>query len=246
MNTLKNNMRKPLTEEQRKAKNKYNREYRKENLVKNSIKNSIRNKIWREANPEYHKKHYELNKEKYNNNSKLWANSNPEKIKIKNAKRSKESISKHNKKRYSSNPQKANEASKKWRKNNREKMRENNKNYTKKRNLIDPLFKLSGRVRNMINQSLKKNKYTKTSKTEKILGCSFESFKNHLESNFKSWMNWDNHGIYNGELNYGWDIDHIIPLSSAITEEELLKLCNFKNLQPLCSKTNRDIKKNKH
>ena len=56
-------------------------------------------------------------------------------------------------------------------------------------------------------------------------------------------MSWDNYGLYNGELNYGWDIDHIIPLASATTEKELLKLNHFTNLQPLCSKINRDIKR---
>ena len=58
-------------------------------------------------------------------------------------------------------------------------------------------------------------------------------------------MDWDNKGFYDGELNHGWDIDHRVPISSAITEEELLKLNYFTNLQPLCSKVNRDIKKNK-
>ena len=57
-------------------------------------------------------------------------------------------------------------------------------------------------------------------------------------------MSWDNYGKYNGELNHGWDIDHIVPSSSALTEDELVKLNHFSNLQPLCSKTNRDIKKN--
>ena len=57
-------------------------------------------------------------------------------------------------------------------------------------------------------------------------------------------MDWGNHGLYNGELDYGWDIDHIIPLSTATTEEELLKLNHFSNLQPLCSKINRDVKRN--
>jgi len=58
-------------------------------------------------------------------------------------------------------------------------------------------------------------------------------------------MNWDNHGLYNGELNYGWDVDHIIPISSAKTEEDIYKLNHFSNFQPLCSKVNRDIKKAK-
>ena len=56
-------------------------------------------------------------------------------------------------------------------------------------------------------------------------------------------MTWENHGKYNVELNYGWDIDHIIPLYSAVDEEELIKLNHYKNLQPLCSFTNRYIKK---
>ena len=56
-------------------------------------------------------------------------------------------------------------------------------------------------------------------------------------------MNWDNHGLYNGEINYGWDIDHIVPLSSATSVDELYKLNHYTNLQPMCSYTNRYIKK---
>lgn len=55
-------------------------------------------------------------------------------------------------------------------------------------------------------------------------------------------MNWDNYGKYNGELNHGWDIDHIIPISNAKTEEEVYILNHYSNLEPLCSKINRDIK----
>lgn len=55
-------------------------------------------------------------------------------------------------------------------------------------------------------------------------------------------MNWNNRGLYNGKLNYGWDIDHIVPISTAKTEEELLKLNHYSNLQPLCSYTNRILK----
>ena len=58
-------------------------------------------------------------------------------------------------------------------------------------------------------------------------------------------MTWENRGKYNGELNYGWDIDHIIPLATAKTEEDLIKLNHFSNLQPLCSKINRNIKRHK-
>lgn len=128
---------------------------------------------------------------------------------------------------------------------NKEIIGKRQRDYEKQRRLNDSLFKLSGNIRRMIRKSIKSNGYTKKSKTYEILGCSYEDFKEYIESLWEPWMNWSNHGLYNGELNYGWDIDHKVPISSSITEEELLKLNHFSNLQPLCSKVNRDIKKNK-
>ena len=104
--------------------------------------------------------------------------------------------------------------------------------------------KLKKRIRSAISNILKERGFRKKSKTLEILGCNIDDFKLHLESKFENWMNWNNRGLYNGELNYGWDIDHIIPVSYAKNEEELLLLNHYTNLQPLCSKMNRDIKKN--
>lgn len=117
--------------------------------------------------------------------------------------------------------------------------KEYNKNYQKNRKEIDKLFKISSNIRTLISRSIK----YKNEKSENIIGMKFEDFKLYLESKFKVWMSWENYGLYNGELNYGWDIDHIIPISTAKNEEEIL-LLNHTNLQPLCSKVNRDIKKN--
>jgi hypothetical protein len=117
--------------------------------------------------------------------------------------------------------------------------------YETERRKNDPLFKLSSNLRTIIRKSIKTNGYNKKSKTQEILGCTFEYLKKHIELLWEPWMNWDNHGLYNGDLNYGWDIDHIIPLSMAKTEDEIIKLNHYSNLQPLCSKINRDIKKNK-
>ena len=60
-------------------------------------------------------------------------------------------------------------------------------------------------------------------------------------------MNWENYGnpkdgIF--EPNKTWDIDHIKPLSSFTTEQELLELNHYTNLQPLCSYENRWVKSN--
>ena len=105
--------------------------------------------------------------------------------------------------------------------------------------------KLKMCIRNLINTSINKNGYKKYSKTEKILGCSFEEFKIYIESKFEPWMSWDNRSNFKGSMNEGWDLDHIIPISSAKTEEEILKLNHYTNFQPLCSYKNRYIKRNK-
>lgn len=118
-------------------------------------------------------------------------------------------------------------------------------NYYNDRIKVDNLFKVRQSIRKTISSSFRNTSFRKSSKTAIILGCTFEDFKLYLESNFEPWMTWENKGLYNGELNYGWDIDHKIPVSSATTEEELVKLNHYTNLQPLCSKINRDIKKNK-
>jgi hypothetical protein len=99
-------------------------------------------------------------------------------------------------------------------------------------------------IRSSIGRSLRERGYSKSRKTQEILGISYVNFCLYLESKFESWMNWENRGLYNGELDYGWDVDHIIPLDSAKNEEDILRLNHFTNLQPLCSKINRDIKKN--
>lgn len=130
-------------------------------------------------------------------------------------------------------------------KNNRSRVNFNKIINHKKRFKNDNLYKISFLIRRSIRRALKKSFLIKKSKTEEILGCSFKEFKIHLESQFKPWMNWDNHGLYNGEFNYGWDIDHIIPISYSTSEDEFLKLNHYSNLQPLCSKINRDIKNDK-
>lgn len=108
----------------------------------------------------------------------------------------------------------------------------------------DPLYKLKIAYSRRINKCIKRFNIKNTDFL-KDLGCSLTELKSYIESKFEDWMNWNNYGKYNGELNYGWDIDHIIPLSKAKTEFDFKQLCQYTNLQPLCSKINRDIKKDK-
>ena len=136
---------------------------------------------------------------------------------------------------------------KKWRKENVEKVREIKNRYKKKRYESDTLYKLKENVSNLIRGSFRSLSVRKNNKTEFILGCSIDEFKTYLESKFESWMSWENKGNCDGlptKINQCWDIDHIIPLDTAVTEEDVIKLNHYTNLQPMCSFTNRFVKRN--
>ena len=135
-----------------------------------------------------------------------------------------------------------------YRKNNKDKINEINKEYYRNRRSTDIFFRFSSNLRNILSNSIRKMGYKKNSKTEQILGCSFEEFKNHIELQFQLWMTWDNYGDPKDgviEPNKTWDIDHIIPINTATCEADIIKLNHYKNLQPLCSHYNRFIKRGK-
>ena len=98
--------------------------------------------------------------------------------------------------------------------------------YYRNRRKEDELFAVTCRCRRRIQNFIKKSGYKKTSKTFEMIGCTPEQLLEHLH---KTW--YDNYGTeYNGEPVH---IDHIIPLSSAETEEDMYKLCHYTNLQYL-------------
>lgn len=100
-----------------------------------------------------------------------------------------------------------------------------------KRRARDPLYRLKTNVRSLVRKALIRNSYQKDTKTADILGCSFTELNSHLRSTFEF-----NYGIpftyIDSEL---LQIDHIIPLASAKTKEELLNLNHYSNVQYLFS-----------
>jgi hypothetical protein len=108
----------------------------------------------------------------------------------------------------------------------------NQKQWRKKEKQNNPLFKLRENISSLMCNSFKracKGKYPKQSRTAEILGCTVENFVQHLQSQFKPGMTLENHGHGPGK----WNIDHIVPISSARTEEEIYKLNHYTNFQPL-------------
>ena len=86
------------------------------------------------------------------------------------------------------------------------------------------------RTRKLISKVIKRNGYTKRSKTQEILGIDFEGFKIYIENLFTDGMSWSNFGE--------WHIDHKIPISWGKTEDDIIKLNHYKNLQPLWAEEN--------
>jgi hypothetical protein len=208
-------MKKELTEEQKEAHRIANRKSYNKNKEKRKELIKIKNKAAYERNKKWHIEYIEKHKEERKEYNKKWYSLN-------NPKKEKET-----------DPEKIKQI-------NKTKKNE----YQKNRKQTDTLYRLKCNFRSYFSNMLKNKGFKKKIKTHEILGCSYIEFKEYLESKFEPWMNWGNYGLYNGTLNYGWDIDHIIPQSSANTEEELLKLNHFSNLQPLCSYTNRVVKSN--
>jgi hypothetical protein len=194
---------------------------------------------------EYHKAYYQANKEK----KKAHYEANKESIKAyREANRDKIA---ENKKAYrEANRDKLAEYDKAYRKENRDKLAEYNKEYhkayyednkeqinenTRERRKTDPIFKLKLNLRRSSNNAWKGQAKTET--TEKLLGCSYNDFKDYIEYQFVGNMSWNNYGDV-------WHIDHIIPLAviEDVAQEELISsLCHYSNLQPLfachnCSK----------
>lgn len=89
----------------------------------------------------------------------------------------------------------------------------------------DPFFKMKKNIRRRISLALQRKSWRKHGNFNKYIGCTREELISHFEFKFTEGMTWENQGK--------WHIDHIIPLSSAKTEEEMYKLCHYTNLQPL-------------
>lgn len=192
---------------------------------------------------EYGKKHREQNLEKERERCNNYYKKNRLK-RLEYFSENKDKKNEYAKKYYELNKDVVSEKYKKYYQDNKNNIAEKRKQYYNYRVENDPLFKLKKQIKGLIRDSLRSLGIKKSNRTHEILGCSIEEFKLYLESKFEPWMNWGNKGLYNGEFNYGWDIDHIIPTSSANTEQELIKLNHYTNLQPLCSYYNRHIKRN--
>jgi ribosomal protein L13 len=107
---------------------------------------------------------------------------------------------------------------------------------TKEKRKSNVLFVMHSRLSRLHRHALAKVNAIKSSKTFEQLGYTVFEFKDHIEKQFVNGMSWDN-------MNE-WQIDHIIPISTAKTEDDVIRLNQLSNLRPMFSKEN-NIKKDK-
>jgi hypothetical protein len=86
---------------------------------------------------------------------------------------------------------------------------------------------LAARLRNVLN---------KNNTTMNYIGCNIQYFREWLEFNFTSDMNWDNYGSF-------WSIDHIIPVCkfNLTNETEKYQCWNWSNMMPFYNSSKKNI-----
>ena len=185
----------------------------------------VQSKKYRKANKEQitakKKEYYDANREELIKKSRKWVESNPAQAKETQRKNYKKT--KKERKAYSQLPEVIE------RRNKRRKEIYHN----------DPARRLITSYRNGIRRGFKQIiNGKKDIASLACLGCSWEEFLDHIESQFYNRqktgekMTFDNHSVE------GWHLDHVIPISRVKTKEDIIMLSHYTNLQPLWAEDN--------
>jgi len=196
---------------------------RKEYIKEYNLKNREKKK---EYMKEYNLKNREKNREKIKEYGKKYRLKNREKIKeyrLKNKERQKEWRKEYGlkNKEYLSGLRRG------YYLKNREQNIKYQTKYHKYKYQTDINFRL---LKICSSRTLKALKgFDKSASTMKLLGCTSDELRKHIESLFEPWMTWENQG------RGGWDIDHIKAcFHFNLADPEQQRACfNWSNLQPL-------------
>jgi hypothetical protein len=204
------------------------RQRSKEYRLKNPEKQKESSKRWRLKNPEKQKEIY-----------KSYIEKNPHMAStIRSRERRKDieynkKINERRRQFYIKNAVKLREKRKEYYYNNKKEERKRNNRWKVNKLKTDPVFRCKKNIRDRIRQYMKGKQISK--RTFDIIGLTQEEFKKYVESMFLCGMSWNNYGE--------WDIDHITPLCTAKTEEEIINLNFYTNLRPMWHNDN--IKRNR-
>lgn len=204
------------------------------------------------------------NREKINKKMSEYRNNNSDKIKEhkkKYYKNNKEKILINVKKYYENNIEKINMYYNDYVKNNKEKIANKLKKYNiENKDKIKLAQRVSyrnnpaTRIRKILSSKIRVKLLESDSSKNSIsifkhLPYTIDELKNHLESQFETWMSWENYGVYRSnswkdddKSTWTWQIDHIIPHSyfkyTSMEDSDFVECWSLNNLRPLSSKQN--------
>jgi len=183
------------------------------------------------------KEYVDTNKEKISEYQKEYREENKEKIseyqkeyRVEN----KEKIQEYETFRYERDKEKRNAYSKTYYNENKIRILKMVSGNRSNRYKNDTVFRLTESLRSRMRMAINEGNGFKRGSSQELLGCDWQTVREHLENQFTDGMTWDNYGYR------GWHVDHIRPCSSFdLTDSEQQKLCfHYTNLQPLWAKDN--------
>ena len=187
----------------------------------------------REKKAESDRKYREANKDKIKVYHKGWRDKNRDRLNEQQRERYKENpqaFKERNERYVSSHVEKVKESRHRYKTENRKKCTD----YERTKRHTDPVYKFRSSFVCLISGYLRKKGYNGGKKTWEVVGCDFETFLQYIMSQFEEGMTLENYG-HKGEC---WNIDHIVPISTAETDEDLERLNHYTNLRPMWSKDN--------
>lgn len=194
-------------------RNAYMREWNK----KNRDKKRESDRKYREAHKDeikaYHKGWRDSNREHLNEMQRGKYKENPEAFK-------------ERKERYvNSHLEQVKESRTRYKKENRQKCTD----YERNKRHNDPIYRFRSGARHLIWSYNRKKGYKGGKTVWEMVGCDFDSFLVHIQSQFTEGMTMENYGLSEG----CWNIDHIVPISTAETDEDIERLNHYTNLRPM-------------
>lgn len=204
-----------MTKEQRNA---YMREWKKKN---------------REKVSEQNKKYREANREKIKTYHKEWRDGN------------RDHLNERQRERYKENPQAFKERTDRYREAHQVEVRESRAKYNREnrqkrtdyersKRQSDPVYRFRSSFRSLISSYLRKKGYKGGKGVWEVVGCDFDAFLKYITGQFEEGMTLENYGPRGG----CWNIDHIIPICTAETDEDLERLNHYTNLRPMWASDN--------
>lgn len=93
---------------------------------------------------------------------------------------------------------------------------------------------MAERMSRMLSWALASVNAVKRGRTFDLLGYTPAQLRDHLEKQFLPGMTWENRSL--------WQVDHIVPISTAKCEADVIALNQLANLRPLWSADNNEKK----